>query len=170
MSLATTAGDVDRRGQIKVLLAKTGMDGHDRGIKVLAKGLMQEGIEVIYLGAHQSEEAVTQAALDEDVDVVGISTLAGEHMSLVPKLAESLSEAGLDDLIFIVGGVIPRQHIPKLKELGVDEVFEAATMVKDIAEWIKNEVQKRRPDAAADDMFLRDAHDLAATSNDGGSK
>lgn len=162
MSLAGSEGDADRR-PIKVLLAKTGMDGHDRGIKVLAKGLMQEGIEVIYLGAHQSEEAVTQAALDEDVDVVGISTLAGEHMSLVPKLAESLKAAGLDDVIYIVGGVIPRQHIPRLKELGVDAVFEAATMVSEIAEWIRVEVANRRGGAV-------NASDLTAVASEGGSQ
>lgn len=144
MSDAGTAQrDSELPRKIKVLLAKTGMDGHDRGVKVLAKGLMQEGIEVIYLGAHQSEAAVAQAALDEDVDVVGISTLAGEHNSLVPKMAEALAAAGLDDVIFIVGGVIPRQHIPRLKEQGVDEVFEAATMVTDIADWIRAEVARR---------------------------
>lgn len=128
---------------IKVLLAKTGLDGHDRGVKVLAKGLMQEGFEVIYLGAHQPEEAVARAARDEDVDVVGLSLLSGEHMVRVPKMAAALSEAGLDDVIFVVGGCIPRQHIPRLKELGADGVFEAATLVPEVADWIREEVARR---------------------------
>lgn len=128
---------------IKVLLAKTGLDGHDRGVKVLAKGLMQEGFEVIYLGAHQPEDAVAKAARDEDVDVVGLSLLSGEHMVRVPKMAAALADAGLDDVIFVVGGCIPRQHIPRLKEMGADEVFEAATLVPEIGAWIREEVARR---------------------------
>jgi methylmalonyl-CoA mutase cobalamin-binding domain/chain len=130
---------------IKVLLAKTGLDGHDRGVKVLAKGLMQEGFEVIYLGAHQREEAVAKAARDEDVDVVGLSLLSGEHQTLVPRMAKALADAGLDDVVFLVGGCIPRQHIPRLKEMGADEVFEAATLVPEIAAWIREEVARRCP-------------------------
>ena len=128
---------------IKVLLAKTGLDGHDRGVKVLAKGLMQEGFEVIYLGAHQREEAVAKAARDEDVDVIGLSLLSGEHLTLVPKMAKAMADAGLDDVVFLVGGCIPRQHIPRLKEMGADEVFEAATLVPEIGAWIREEVARR---------------------------
>jgi methylmalonyl-CoA mutase, C-terminal domain len=134
---------------IKVLLAKTGLDGHDRGVKVLAKGLMQEGFEVIYLGAHQREEAVARAARDEDVDVVGLSLLSGEHLTLVPKMAKAMADAGLDDVIFLVGGCIPRQHIPRLKGMGADEVFEAATLVPEIGAWIREEVARRCPSATA---------------------
>lgn len=134
---------------IKVLLAKTGLDGHDRGVKVLAKGLMQEGFEVIYLGAHQPEEAVAKAARDEDVDVVGLSLLSGEHLVRVPKMAVALADAGLDDVILVVGGCIPRQHIPRLKEMGADEVFEAATLVPEIAAWIREEVARRWTTASA---------------------
>ena len=132
---------------IKVLLAKTGLDGHDRGVKVLAKGLMQEGFEVIYLGAHQREDAVAKAARDEDVDVIGLSLLSGEHLTLVPRMAKALADAGLDDVIFLVGGCIPRQHIARLKEMGADEVFEAATLVPEIGAWIREEVARRCPSA-----------------------
>jgi methylmalonyl-CoA mutase, C-terminal domain len=143
---------------IKVLLAKTGLDGHDRGVKVLAKGLMQEGFEVIYLGAHQREDAVAKAARDEDVDVVGLSLLSGEHLTLVPRMAQALADAGLDDVIFVAGGCIPRQHIPKLKEMGADEVFEAATLVPEIAAWIREEVARRCPTAQTTSATTAPSH------------
>jgi methylmalonyl-CoA mutase C-terminal domain/subunit len=130
--------------KIRVLLAKTGLDGHDRGVKVLARGLLDEGMEVIYLGSHQPEDRVAQAAADEDVDVVGLSLLAGEHLIRVKKMAAALDAAGLNDVVFLVGGTIPREHIPQLKAMGVDEVFEAASLVPDIAEWIRNEVARRQ--------------------------
>ena len=129
---------------IRVLLAKTGVDGHDRGVKVLAKGLLQEGMEVIYLGLYQPEEAVIATAIDEDVDVIGLSLLGGEHLTRGPKMAAMMKEAGLDDVVLLVGGTIPLQHIDKLKEAGVDEAFPASTLVPEVAEWIRAEVPKRR--------------------------
>src|SRR5437879_3240085 len=107
----------------RVLVAKLGLDGHDRGAKVVARALRDGGMEVVYTGLHRTPEQVVSAAVQEDVDVVGISILSGAHMTLVPKLIELLQQAGANDIAVVVGGVIPDEDVPQLKSLGAAEVF-----------------------------------------------
>jgi methylmalonyl-CoA mutase, C-terminal domain len=125
---------------IKVLIAKPGLDGHDRGAKVLARGLRDEGFEVVYTGLRQTPEMVVSAALQEDVDVVGLSILSGAHMTLVPRVVELLRQQDAGDVIVTVGGTIPAQDIPELKELGVAEVFTPGAPTSDIIEFIRGAV------------------------------
>jgi methylmalonyl-CoA mutase, C-terminal domain len=127
----------------RVLLAKVGLDGHDRGIKVVARGLRDAGFHVIYSGLWQSAEAVAQAARDEDVDWLGISILNGAHMTLVPQVLEALRKRGLTHLGVIVGGIIPEADQEKLKELGVAECFGSGTSIETIAGFLsKGESRK----------------------------
>ena len=114
---------------IKVLIAKPGLDGHDRGAKVLARGLRDEGFEVIYTGLRQTPEMVVTAALQEDVDVVGLSILSGAHMTLVPKITRLLHDEGLTDVLVTVGGIIPDDDVPALAEVGVARVFGPGTTI-----------------------------------------
>jgi len=109
--------------KIRVLIAKPGLDGHDRGAKVVARALRDAGMEVIYTGLRQTPEQIVTAALQEDVDVIGLSILSGAHMTLVPRVMQLLQEKGLQDVVVFVGGIIPQEDIPKLKALGVAEVF-----------------------------------------------
>jgi len=128
---------------IKVLIAKPGLDGHDRGAKVLARGLRDEGFEVIYTGLRQTPEMVVSAALQEDVDVVGLSILSGAHMTLLPKITAGLKEKGLDDVLVTAGGIIPDDDIPALSEAGVDRVFGPGTTIREVAEYIRTNVKPR---------------------------
>src|SRR5690349_8168835 len=109
--------------KIRVLVAKPGLDGHDRGAKVIARALRDAGFEVIYTGIHQSPEMVVRAAVDEDVQVVGVSILSGAHNVLVPEIIDGIRKAGLDDVLYLVGGIIPDEDIPPLKKLGVHMIF-----------------------------------------------
>jgi len=127
---------------IRVLLAKAGLDGHDRGVKVISALLREAGVEVIYLGMYQTPETIAQAALEEDVDVVGLSSLSGEHLSFTPRVVEMLKEKKLGDTLLIMGGVIPTEDIPRLKEMGVAEVFTAGSLTESIVEFIRNSVEK----------------------------
>jgi len=129
--------------KIKILIAKPGLDGHDRGAKVVARALRDAGFEVIYTGLHQSIDQIVQAALEEDVDAIGISILSGAHMYVFPTLMEKLKEAGLDDVVVFGGGIIPLDDIPKLKEVGVKEIFLPGTPLEEIIEWVKNNVKPR---------------------------
>jgi methylmalonyl-CoA mutase C-terminal domain/subunit len=129
---------------IKVLIAKPGLDGHDRGAKVLARGLRDEGFEVIYTGLRQTPEMIVAAALQEDVDVVGLSILSGAHMTLLPKVCRLLREAGLSDVLVTAGGIIPDDDIPALKEAGIAEVFGPGTTIREVAEFIRANVRRRR--------------------------
>ena len=122
---------------IKVLIAKPGLDGHDRGAKVLARGLRDEGFEVIYTGLRQTPEMVVSAALQEDVDVVGLSILSGAHMTLLPKITAGLKAKGLDDVLVTAGGIIPDDDIPALREAGVAEVFGPGTTIREVADFIR---------------------------------
>ena len=126
---------------IKVLIAKPGLDGHDRGAKVLARGLRDEGFEVVYTGLRQTPEMVVTAALQEDVDVVGLSILSGAHMTLVPRVCALLHERGLDDVLVTVGGIIPDDDIPALREVGVAAVFGPGTTIADVASFIRANVR-----------------------------
>jgi len=131
---------------IKVLIAKPGLDGHDRGAKVLARGLRDEGFEVIYTGLRQTPEMIVTAALQEDVDVVGLSILSGAHMTLLPRIAKGLREAGLDEVLLTAGGIIPDDDIPALTEAGIARVFGPGTTIGQVADYIRGNV--RRDDAA----------------------
>ena len=128
---------------IKVLIAKPGLDGHDRGAKVLARGLRDEGFEVIYTGLRQTPEMVVSAALQEDVDVVGLSILSGAHMTLLPKITAGLKEKGLDDVLVTAGGIIPDADIAALSEAGIDRVFGPGTTIREVAEYIRANVKSR---------------------------
>ena len=122
---------------IKVLIAKPGLDGHDRGAKVLARGLRDEGFEVVYTGLRQTPEMIVSAALQEDVDVVGLSILSGAHMTLVPRIVELLREQGADDVLVVVGGTIPTDDAAALKEQGVAEVFGPGAPTTAIVEFLQ---------------------------------
>jgi methylmalonyl-CoA mutase, C-terminal domain len=128
---------------IKVLIAKPGLDGHDRGAKVLARGLRDEGFEVVYTGLRQTPEMVATAALQEDVDVVGLSILSGAHMTLIPKITRLLRERGLEDVLVTAGGIIPDDDVPALKEAGVAEVFGPGTTIRQVAEYLRANVRPR---------------------------
>jgi methylmalonyl-CoA mutase C-terminal domain/subunit len=132
-------GSVERK--IRVLIAKPGLDGHDRGAKVVARAYRDAGMEVIYTGLHQTPEQIAEAALQEDVDVVGISILSGAHNTLVPKIIRALRERGLDDVLVIVGGIIPAEDIPFLKSQGVTEVFGPGTETEEIVRFTRSHVR-----------------------------
>ena len=127
----------------RVVVAKPGLDGHDRGAKVIARALRDAGFEVIYTGLHQTPEQVVQAVLQEDADAVGLSLLSGAHLTLVPKIIEGLSSAGLGDVLVIVGGIIPDDDIPVLKQMGVGEVFTPGATLPRIAEWLAGALDDR---------------------------
>jgi methylmalonyl-CoA mutase C-terminal domain/subunit len=123
----------------RVLLSKIGLDGHDRGVKVLAQLLREAGMEVVYLGMYQTAENIVRAAIQEDVEVIGLSILSGEHLTLVPKMINLLKKENLyGEYLLLVGGVIPREDIPILKSSGVHEVFTAGSLVEEIAPYIEN--------------------------------
>ena len=129
---------------IRVLLAKVGLDGHDRGVKVIARRLRDAGMEVIYTGLHRRPQEVVQIALDEDVDVIGLSILSGAHMTIFPRLLELLSEAGADDVILIGGGTILPEDIEALEAMGVDKMFGIDTPLDEVVEFVKAAVPGRR--------------------------
>ncbi len=126
--------------KIRVLAAKPGLDGHDRGIKVVASALMDAGMEVIYTGLRQTPAQIVSAAIEEDVDVIAMSILSGAHDYLFPKVMELLKEKGVEDMLVIGGGIIPDEDVPALKESGIKEIFGPGTTTKDIIEYIKGHV------------------------------
>lgn len=128
---------------IRVVVAKVGLDGHDRGAKIIARALRDAGVEVIYTGLHQTPEQVVETAIQEDADAVGISILSGAHMTLVPRVVELLADNDADDVLVFVGGTIPKDDIPKLKELGVDEVFTPGTPTKRAVEYVRRAAPAR---------------------------
>lgn len=123
--------------RIRVLVAKPGLDGHDRGAKIIARAFRDAGFEVIYTGLRQTPEQVVNAALQEDVDVVGLSVLSGAHMTLCPRIMELMKQAGLDDVPVIVGGIIPDPDVVKLKELGVREIFQPGASTEEIVAYVR---------------------------------
>ncbi|WP_077368907.1 cobalamin B12-binding domain-containing protein [Anaerosalibacter sp. Marseille-P3206] len=127
---------------IRVLVAKPGLDGHDRGAKVVARALRDAGMEVIYTGLRQTPEQIVAAAVQEDVDVVAMSILSGAHNHLFPKVVNLLREQGVDDMLIIGGGVIPEEDIDGLKEAGVEAIFTPGTSTKDIVEYIENHLKR----------------------------
>ncbi|MCI0398218.1 MAG: cobalamin B12-binding domain-containing protein [Chloroflexi bacterium] len=126
--------------KIRVLIAKPGLDGHDRGAKVIARGLRDAGMEVIYTGLRQTPEMVVEAALQEDVDVIGLSILSGAHMALAPRVMELLRENDMADVSVFLGGIIPNDDVPALKEIGITEVFGPGTSIEAIAASIREAV------------------------------
>ena len=128
---------------IKVLIAKPGLDGHDRGAKVLARGLRDEGFEVVYTGLRQTPEMVVNAALQEDVDVVGLSILSGAHMTLLPRITGLMKERGLDDVLVTAGGIIPDDDIEPLREAGVARVFGPGTTIAEVADFLRANARPR---------------------------
>ncbi|HSO30673.1 MAG TPA: cobalamin B12-binding domain-containing protein, partial [Candidatus Sulfomarinibacteraceae bacterium] len=120
---------------LKVLIAKPGLDGHDRGAKVLARGLRDEGFEVVYTGLRQTPEMVATAALQEDVDVVGLSILSGAHMTLVPRICRLLRDGSMDDVLVVVGGIIPDDDAASLREAGVAAIFGPGTTIAEVAAY-----------------------------------
>ena len=132
-------------GRIRVVVAKPGLDGHDRGAKIIARALRDAGMEVIYTGLHQTPAQIVETVLQEDADAVGLSILSGAHMTLVPRVMELLAEQGIDDVVVILGGTIPAEDIAELKRLGVAEVFTPGASTEAIVDFIRGAV----PAAAA---------------------
>ena len=126
--------------KIRVVVAKPGLDGHDRGAKIIARALRDAGMEVIYTGLHQTPEQIAETVIQEDADAVGLSILSGAHMTLVPKVVEMLREQGAGDVLVTVGGTIPADDIPELKRLGIAEVFTPGAPTDEIVEFLRNGV------------------------------
>jgi methylmalonyl-CoA mutase C-terminal domain/subunit len=129
--------------RLRVVVAKPGLDGHDRGAKIIARALRDAGMEVIYTGLHQTPEQIVETALQEDADAVGLSILSGAHMTLVPRILELLKEEQAEGIVVVLGGTIPNQDIPELKELGVAEVFTPGAPTQAIIDFIQDNVGER---------------------------
>jgi len=139
MSLSTT-GQPQRR-KIRVLIAKVGLDGHDVGARVVARGLLDAGMEVIYTGLRRTNEDVVRAAIEEDVDWVGVSILSGAHRVLLPRLRKLLDESGANDIRILAGGIIPQEDIPELRACGVDKIFLSGTPIAEIVDYLVKETK-----------------------------
>jgi len=137
-----------KRKRIRVLIAKPGLDGHDRGAKVVARALRDAGMEVIYTGIRQTPEMIAEAALQEDVDVVGLSVLSGAHMALAPRVVELLKKEGMDNVLLLIGGIIPDEDVEKLKALGFKGVFGPGTLTQEIVDFIYKELGLEEPQPA----------------------
>jgi len=133
---------MSQQRRIRVLIAKPGLDGHDRGAKVIGLGLRDEGMEVIYTGLRQMPEDIVQAAIQEDVDAIGLSCLSGAHNFLFPRVVELLKERGAKDVLVLGGGIIPEEDIPFLNERGVSAIFGPGTSIKEIARYIEDNLQR----------------------------
>ena len=129
--------------KIRVVIAKPGLDGHDRGAKVIARALRDAGMEVIYTGLRQTPEQIAAAALQEDADVIGLSILSGAHNHIAPRLMDLLKEKGLDDVLVVIGGIIPDVDIPKLKAIGIKAIFLPGTPMQEIIDFINGNVRAR---------------------------
>ncbi len=129
--------------KIRVLVAKPGLDGHDRGAKIIARAFRDAGFEVIYTGLRQTPEQVVNAALQEDVDVIGLSVLSGAHMTLCPRIMDLVHSEGLDDVLVVIGGIIPDEDIPKLKDQGVHEIFLPGSSTEDIVTYVRTNVRSK---------------------------
>jgi methylmalonyl-CoA mutase C-terminal domain/subunit len=129
--------------KIRVLVAKPGLDGHDRGAKVIARALRDAGMEVIYSGLRQTPEMIVEAAIQEDVDVIGMSILSGAHMTLFPRVMKLLVENGLDDVLVVAGGIIPDDDVPALKDIGITGIFGPGTSTEEAIRFIKENVRRK---------------------------
>jgi methylmalonyl-CoA mutase C-terminal domain/subunit len=130
--------------KIRVLVSKPGLDGHDRGAKVIARALRDAGMEVIYTGLRQTPEMIVEAAIQEDVDVIGMSILSGAHMTLFPRVMKLLAENGLDDVLVVAGGIIPDDDVPYLKDIGISGIFGPGTSTEEAVSFIKENVRRRK--------------------------
>jgi methylmalonyl-CoA mutase C-terminal domain/subunit len=130
--------------KIRVLVAKPGLDSHDRGAKVVARALRDAGMEVIYTGLRQTPEQIVETVLQEDVDVLGLSILSGAHMTLFPRIAKLMKQKGLDDVVVFAGGIIPEEDVPTLKKLGIREIFGPGTPTETVVNFVREHVEKRR--------------------------
>jgi methylmalonyl-CoA mutase, C-terminal domain len=129
--------------RLRVMVAKPGLDGHDRGARIVARAFRDAGFEVIYTGLHQTPEEIVQAAIQEDVDMIGLSSLAGAHMYLFPRIVELLREKGVKDVVVCGGGIIPEEDIARLKKGGIAEIFTPGSKLEDIVKWVKENVKFR---------------------------
>jgi methylmalonyl-CoA mutase C-terminal domain/subunit len=129
--------------KLRILVAKPGLDGHDRGAKIIARALRDAGMEVIYTGLHQTPEMIVNAAIQEDVDAIGMSIMSGAHMTLFPAVIDLLRQQRADDIRIFGGGIIPDDDIPRLKQRGVDEIFTPGSSTQDIVKWIKEHIPAR---------------------------
>jgi len=134
---------VNQKRKIRVLVAKPGLDGHDRGARIIARTYRDAGFEVVYSGLHQTPEEVVQAAIQEDVDMIGLSSLAGAHMYLFPRVVELLEEKGANDIVVCGGGIFPEEDIPKLKKAGIKEIFTPGTPLPEVVKWVEENVKPR---------------------------
>jgi len=139
----STVTDTAVAGKIRVIVAKAGLDGHDRGAKVVARALRDAGVEVIYTGLHQTPEQIVAAAIQEDVDAVGLSVLSGAHMTLFPRVIELLKEQGADDIVVFGGGIIPDADIAELSRLGVARIFTPGASTTEIVAWVNDKLSPR---------------------------
>ena len=130
--------------KLRIIVAKPGLDGHDRGAKVVARALRDAGFEVIYTGLHQTPEQVVETVVQEDADAVGLSLLSGAHMTLFPKVIEQLKEKGAEDVLIFGGGIIPDADIPKLKEMGAAAIFTPGSSMASITEWLQQALEARQ--------------------------
>ncbi|TMG08916.1 MAG: cobalamin B12-binding domain-containing protein [Chloroflexi bacterium] len=129
--------------KIKIIIAKPGLDGHDRGAKVVARALRDAGFEVVYTGIRQTPEMIAETALQEDADVIGLSILSGAHLELFPRVVEELKKRGMDDVVLFGGGIIPHDDIPELEKLGFKGIFGPGSSTHDIIDWVRNNAPKR---------------------------
>jgi len=129
--------------KLRVLVAKPGLDGHDRGAKVIARALRDAGMEVIYTGLRQTPEMIVEAAIQEDVDVIGMSILSGAHMTLFPRVMKLLAQNGLDDVLVVAGGIIPDDDVPALKEIGIAGIFGPGTSTEETISFVKENVRRK---------------------------
>jgi len=134
---------MNQKRKFRVLVAKPGLDGHDRGARIIARTFRDAGFEVVYSGLHQTPEEVVQAAIQEDVDMIGLSSLAGAHMYLFPRVIELLHENNADDIVVCGGGIFPEDDIPKLKKAGIKELFTPGTSLDEVVKWVKENVNPR---------------------------
>ncbi len=132
-----------RERKIKIIIAKPGLDGHDRGAKVVARALRDAGFEVVYTGIRQTPEMIAETALQEDADVIGLSILSGAHLELFPRVVEELKRRGMDDVVLFGGGIIPHDDIPELEKLGFKGIFGPGSSTHDIIDWVRNNAPKR---------------------------
>ena len=135
---------MNKKRRLRVLVAKPGLDGHDRGARIIARAYRDAGFEVVYTGLHQTPEEIVQAAIQEDVDMIGLSSLAGAHMYLFPRVVELLKDRGADDIVVCGGGIFPEEDIPKLKKAGIKEIFTPGTPLSEVVTWVEENVETRR--------------------------
>jgi methylmalonyl-CoA mutase, C-terminal domain len=134
---------MENERKLRILVAKPGLDGHDRGARVVARAFRDAGYEVIYTGCHQTPEQIVSTAIQEDVDLIGLSILSGAHTYSFPRIMELLRENGADDISVIGGGIFPLEDVPKLKEIGIKEIFEPGAKLKEIIDWVDDNIRPR---------------------------